>query len=60
MIQKKHELQEEAKLRNQEYLDREEHLKNIQDYIRVADSMRTFFISKEKKKMWLYDITEMI
>ena len=52
MIKHKQDLEAEAKQRNEEMQEKEAHKRKIDEHFRVAEGMRSLFISRDKKGMW--------
>ena len=60
MIQTKEHLEDEAKARNQQNLVKDEKKRELQEHIRVAESMRQLFLDKQTRSMFLNQLIDMI
>ena len=60
MIQTKERLEDEAKARNQKSLARDSEKREMQEHIKVAETMRLLFKDKQKMVMFLPEVVEML
>ena len=54
----KRDIETEMKKTNEKKLEEEAHKRMIEEHVRVAEGMRSLYISKEKRGMWQSDVIE--
>ena len=60
LIQTKERLEDEARQRNMETLQRQTERRELQEHIRVAEALRQLFVDKNVRVLYLTDVIEQL
>jgi len=60
MITTKEKLENEAKQRNMDVMEKQTHKRETQEHLRVAESLRQLFLDKQKRVLYLVEVIELL